>query len=71
MMPDIAICGDDKCPFSQQCKRHPDSGTVPSKHQVWVMFEKVGPPTKPENCRGFYPSCDELERQLTARLKLT
>ena len=54
-MPDIQMCSDEDCPFRTRCYRHPDSGTKPSEYwQAWGYFEKVGPPTKPENCKGWW-----------------
>lgn len=53
-MPDISMCNDPDCPFSRQCYRHPDSGTKPDPYrQAWGFFEKIGPPVKPENCKGY------------------
>lgn len=54
-MPDFAMCDDDSCPYKAECRRHPDSGTVPDKYQYWSMFVKPGPPVKPENCEGWVP----------------
>lgn len=54
-MPDISMCGDESCPFSSQCRRHTDSGTVPHQNQSWMLWEKIGPPTDPNNCNGWYP----------------
>ena len=36
-MPDITMCRAD-CPSSAKCRRHPDSGTVPSEFQWWAGF---------------------------------
>jgi len=38
-MPDITMCNNDKCPMKKKCKRHMDSGTIPSSFQSWSRFE--------------------------------
>jgi len=47
-MPDITMCNNDKCPLSEHCKRHPDSGTVSGEHQSWCEF-----PYDRLNCEHF------------------
>lgn len=37
------MCGDDTCPSKKECKRHPDSGTIPHPQwQSWAMFNREG-----------------------------
>jgi hypothetical protein len=53
-MPDITMC-NAVCPFSDKCKRHPDSGTRPGPNQSWGLFIKHGEPDTPKNCDGWWP----------------
>jgi hypothetical protein len=43
----ITMC-NEKCPNSKDCRRHPDSGTVPNDHQSWAKF-------KVETCNAYWP----------------
>ena len=52
-MPDITMCRAD-CPSSAKCRRHPDSGTKPSKYQWWAGF---APDT--DRCGDFWPTAIE------------
>jgi hypothetical protein len=35
---DISMCVDDSCPARHDCRRHADSGTVPSDNQCYSDF---------------------------------
>lgn len=49
-MPDITMCASD-CPRSQHCKRHTDSGTIPTLgRQSWF-----GPTPDINGCDRFWP----------------
>ena len=49
-MPDITMC-NAACPASKDCRRHPDSGTVPSEWQWWSDYE----PISDAGCDAFWP----------------
>jgi hypothetical protein len=57
-MPDISMCYHETCPAREHCKRHPDSGTVPSEYQSVAMWQ----PTlkgKVLECDGYWPKQDK------------
>jgi hypothetical protein len=50
-MPDISMCARTDCSLSPHCRRHADSGTVPTPmRQTYAAFAPPG-----ENCRAFWP----------------
>ena len=53
-MPDIAMCGDDKCPSRGKCYRHKDGGTKPSEwRQAYMDFQR---PADAVKCCDFLPA---------------
>lgn len=40
-MPNIDMCGSAKCPLAPECRRHADSGVVPSKRQKYIDFGEI------------------------------
>jgi len=51
-MPDITMCAATDCPLSPRCRRHEDSGTVPSE---WRQSWFASPPHKDGECGYFWP----------------
>ena len=57
-MPDITMCASE-CPRSEHCKRHPDSGTVPTPlRQSWF-----GPTPDINGCDQFWAVLTRVQQE--------
>lgn len=58
-MADIQMCQSQICTRSNECRRHPDSGTKPHEfRQSWGNFE-AQPFWDSNNCWAFWPRTSE------------
>lgn len=53
-MPDICMCNSRECHRAEECRRHPDSGTVPGERQSWGAFDTIRY-WSADDCSGFLP----------------
>jgi hypothetical protein len=61
-MPDISMCQVTDCDRSARCRRHRDSGTIPSEMQWYMMPEERG-----AKCVHFWDWVDERAEARAAK----
>lgn len=56
-MPDIQMCRSTICYSARHCRRHRNSGTMPSLYQAYGEYE----PDHTDQCGSFWPAQDDEE----------
>jgi hypothetical protein len=61
-MSDLCMCTAKACYRSDECRRHPDSGTAVSERQAWGDFDEQRY-WDADSCSGFMPLFNGMPHQ--------